>query len=137
MMHFGSIENLSHATRDELLGIQDMGEISADAILNYFSDEKNRTQIAELQALGVNMESHIHVEENPAFSDKTFVITGTLPTMSRADARKFIESKGGRVSGSVSKKTDYLLAGDDAGSKLAKAQQLGTKIINEDELRNL
>ncbi len=137
MMHFGSIENLLHATRDELLGIQDMGEISADAILNYFSDENNRTQIAELQALGVNMESHIHVEENPAFSDKTFVITGTLPTMSRADARKFIESKGGRVSGSVSKKTDYLLAGDDAGSKLAKAQQLGTKIINEDELRNL
>ncbi len=137
MAAFGSLAKLSEAREEELLAVPDMGEISAKAILAFFGDEKNRAVLKELEAAGVNF-----VQEQPALAGnelagKTFVITGTLPTLGRKECAELIEAHGGKVAGSVSKKTSYLVAGEAAGSKLTKAQELGIAILTEEELRNM
>lgn len=121
----------------ELAAIEGIGEISARAIVDYFKVHENWEMIFALRSRGVNTSSKQY-NSKPAggnmFEGLTFVITGTLPRMSREEAKAYIESLGGKVSGSVSKKTDYLVAGEAAGSKLTKAQELGITIIDEDQL---
>ena len=114
-----------------------MGDISVNAILTYFKDAFNRDIIADMRAAGVNMTLHDSGIVDEALAGKTFVITGTLHDMGRKECDEFIEAHGGKVTGSVSKKTDYLVAGEAAGSKLTKAQSLGITIISEAELREL
>ena len=113
------------------------GEIMADSVVQYFSLESTKHLISELKALGVKMTPSEKRAEGGVFEGKTFVLTGTLPTMSRKEASKIIEDNGGKTSSSVSKKTDYVLAGESAGSKLTKAQSLGVKIISEEEFLNM
>lgn len=122
----------------ELAALPDVGEISAKAIVDYFWNMDHMAMIYDLANSGVNVyaEKKSHAVDS-TFSGKTFVITGTLPTMSRNDAAAYIEERGGKVSGSVSKKTDYLVCGEAAGSKLDKAKALGVPVISEDELKQL
>lgn len=138
MKHFGSIEELASAPADRLTDVDDVGSVTADAVRAFFDDEQNIRIIDRLKEAGVNMKMEEPAEQaEQIFEGKTFVITGTLPSMDRKAAAALIEERGGKVSGSVSKKTDYLLAGEAAGSKLTKAQQLGTTIIDEDEFRKM
>lgn len=137
MARFGSIEKLQSASVEEILAVQDMGEISARHIREYFSEEDNIELLKELKELGLSMEAQEETVAGRDLEGKTFVITGTLPTMDRKEAAELIESHGGRVTGSVSKKTDYLVAGEAAGSKLQKAKELGVKVIREGDLRGL
>ncbi len=112
--------------------MNDIGEVSANCILEFFGKEENRQMIERMREYGVNMQSR----EQPLgskFQGMTVVITGTLPTLGRKDAAEMIEAQGGKVSGSVSKKTTMLLAGENAGSKLTKAQELGIQVITEEE----
>lgn len=134
MKCFKTMENLQNATIDELTAINDIGEISAECIRSYFDDEKNLAVLTRLKEHGVNMETQETKIIESAISSKTFVVTGTLPTLGRKEAQAMIEQYGGKVSGSVSKKTDYVLAGENAGSKLTKAQELGIPVVSEDEL---
>ena len=138
MKHFGSIDELASAPADRLTDVDDVGSVTADAVRAFFDDEQNIRIIDRLKEAGVNMKMEEPAEQaEQIFDGKTFVITGTLPSMDRKAAAALIEERGGKVSGSVSKKTDYLLAGEAAGSKLTKAQQLGTTIIDEDEFRKM
>ncbi len=138
MKHFGSIDELASAPADRLTDVDDVGSVTADAVRAFFDDEQNIRIIDRLKEAGVNMKMEKPAEQaEQIFEGKTFVITGTLPSMDRKAAAALIEERGGKVSGSVSKKTDYLLAGEAAGSKLTKAQQLGTTIIDEDEFRKM
>lgn len=130
---FGSMENLMAAREEELLDINDLGTVSAKNILNFFANAENRRIIEELKAAGLKMESDAKTQSGN-LSGKTFVITGTLSILSRKEAAELIENNGGKVAGSVSKKTDYLIAGDAAGSKLDKANSLGIAVITEEEL---
>lgn len=135
---YADMNALMAAGKEELMTLPDFGEIAANDITEFFAKEENRKNIEELAALGVNMKSLSALEhKDDRFSGMTFVLTGTLPTMKRDEASAIIESYGGKASGSVSKKTTYVLAGADAGSKLTKAQQLGIKIINEDEFKKM
>ena len=132
MKHFGSIDELASAPADRLTDVDDVGSITADAVRAFFNDEQNIRIIDRLKEAGVNMKMEEPAEkQEQIFAGKTFVITGTLPSMDRKAAAALIEERGGKVSGSVSKKTDYLLAGEAAGSKLTKARQIGTTIIDE------
>lgn len=133
---FSNIQALMAASLEELTAVNDIGQVSAGCIRDYFDEEKNRRIIERLIAAGVNMESGEQASGG-RFEGMTFVITGTLPGMDRKEAQTMVEANGGKVSGSVSKKTTYLLAGENAGSKLAKAQELGTKIIDEAEFRKM
>ena len=126
-----------NATEEEILAVRDMGEVSAKAITRFFADEENRREIDDLAAQGVRMEAEAAAAGDDALAGKTFVLTGTLPTLGRKECAALIEAHGGRVTGSVSKKTDYLVAGEAAGSKLTKAQALGIAILSEDELQAL
>jgi DNA ligase (NAD+) len=135
LKHFGSIDAVAEASADSLTEADDVGGITADAVRAFFDDERNIQMIERLKAAGVNMSMNEPAEQKEQiFAGKVFVITGTLPNMDRKAAASLIESYGGKVSGSVSKKTDYLVAGEAAGSKLAKAQELGTEIIDEEGL---
>lgn len=133
MLHFGSIDALSAADLESIMAVRDIGEISARAIFDYFRDEANISIINRLKEQGVNMV----LEDTGIVSDilggKTVVITGTLPTLGRSEAKALVEANGGKAAGSVSKKTDYVLAGEAAGSKLTKAQELGITVIDEAE----
>ena len=137
MQHFGSIDALAAASEEEILTVRDMGEISARAIANYFKDPEDQKILAAFRAAGVNFTQRQAGPVDERLAGKTFVITGTLPSLSRKDAAALIESRGGRVTGSVSKKTDYLVAGEAAGSKLQKAQDLGIAILDEAGLQSL
>lgn len=137
LRHFGTISAAAEASVEELLQIDDIGEITAEAVYGFFRDGKTRKLIEELAACGVNMEMTRQAPAGGPLEGLTFVITGTLPGMGRKEAAELIEAAGGKVTGSVSKKTDYLLAGEAAGSKLEKARKLGTAIIGEDELKRL
>ncbi|WP_298461641.1 NAD-dependent DNA ligase LigA [uncultured Mitsuokella sp.] len=137
MQHFGSIDALAAASEEEILTVRDMGEISARAIANYFKDPEDQKILAAFRAAGVNFTQRQAGPVDERLAGKTFVITGTLPSLSRKDAAALIESHGGRVTGSVSKKTDYLVAGEAAGSKLQKAQDLGIAILDEAGLQSL
>ncbi len=133
---FGSMEAILSADFDELADIDGIGKITADSLKAYFALPQSLELMEELKALGVNMTSG-KVIKDERFSGLTFVLTGTLPTYSRSEASEIIESFGGKVSSSVSKKTDYVLAGEEAGSKLTKAEALGVKIIDENEFLNM
>ena len=137
MKHFKNIETLSHASMDELQDVNDIGEVSAECIRRFFLDEENRKIISRLNEYGVNMSvEEAEVLESP-ISGKTVVVTGTLPSLGRKEAQELIEKYGGKAAGSVSKKTDYVLAGEAAGSKLTKAQELGIPVLSEEEFKTL
>lgn len=136
---FSNIWEVAMATEDVLKGIDGIGDISAHDIYTYFHKPANYEHVKRLAALGVNVVSQSydngsHIIANGMFSGMTFVITGTLPTMKRNEAEALITKNGGKVTGSVSKKTNYLVAGEAAGSKLDKAKKLGVPIISEDDL---
>lgn len=135
-MNFGTLEKIMSATKEEILLIDGFGEIMAESAVEFFALEPTKKMIEELQNAGVNMKSLAEVKDN-RFLGMTFVLTGTLPTMSRAEASEIIEGFSGKTSSSVSKKTTYVLAGEDAGSKLIKAQTLGITIISEEEFKNM
>ena len=137
MRAFRSIPVLMQAGEDEILAVRDMGEISAQAITRFFADAENQREIKDLSAQGVKMEADEPAVGDGKLAGKTFVITGTLRTLGRKECAALIENHGGRVTGSVSKKTDYLVAGEAAGSKLQKAQTLGIPILDEAGLRGL
>ncbi len=131
--HFGNMESIMAATVEEVSSIDDVGEKMAESLVHYFSEPETKELIERMKAAGVNMIA----EERPvggALEGKTFVLTGTLPTLKRSEAQKLIEDNGGKVSGSVSKKTDFVVAGIDAGSKLDKANALGVSVLTEEEL---
>lgn len=128
--HFGSIDALMAASAEELERVNEVGPRVAAAIVDFFREPRNRELVERLREAGVRMTAEMRVTTTQ-LEGLTFVLTGTLPTMTREEAKERIESAGGRVSGSVSKKTDYVVAGDDAGSKLDKARSLGIKIIDD------
>ena len=130
---FGSLDKLRNATYEELIAIEDVGEVVADSVLSFFHDPRISQQIDDLLSYGVAPEADRAVTASP-ISGKTIVVTGTLPTLSRKEAEDLIMSHGGKAAGSVSKKTDYVLAGEAAGSKLTRAQQLGIPVIDEQTL---
>ena len=139
---FGAIDAIITASDEELIAVPDLGEISVKHIRSYFEDEDNIKLLNELKSLGLNLGSvedrqqqTTQIDEN--FSGKKFVLTGTLENFTRNEAKVLIEARGGKVSGSVSKNTDYVIAGDSAGSKLQKAIELNIKILNEKEFKAL
>ena len=138
--HFGSIEKLEAASVEELSSVYEIGEVMAIAIREWFDNEHNQALLARLKEAGVLMQV-MRAENEVAipriFEGKQFVLTGTLPTLKRDEAKAFIEARGGRVNSSVSKKTDFVVAGEEAGSKLERAQELGIKILAEEALLNL
>jgi DNA ligase (NAD+) len=128
--HFGSIDTLMEASEDELTKVNEVGPKVAEAVREFFEEEKNRELVRQLAAAGVVMTAEKRVTTT-VLEGLTFVLTGTLPTLTREQAKERIEAAGGRVSGSVSKKTSYVVAGEEAGSKLEKAEQLGVKVLDE------
>jgi DNA ligase (NAD+) len=139
--HFGKLDAIMDATEEQLLTVSDVGPIVAKSLRTFFDQSHNREVVEHLRACGVTWEES-EVAEPAAvvpkpLSGKTFVITGTLPTLSRDQAKDMLEAAGAKVSGSVSKKTDYLLAGSDAGSKLDKARDLGVAVMDEAGLAEL
>ena len=132
--HFGTLDTLINATAEEILNVRGIGSIIADGVVAYFSDPAGKRLVEKLRSYGVNFTEPRAVSAGGPLSGKTVVITGTLPTLSRAKATATIEAAGGRVTGSVSKSTDFLVAGEEAGSKLEKAKSLGVEIIDEAEL---
>ena len=134
MEHFGSIHAVADASMEQLVEVNDNGEISAKAIYQYFHDAKSKELLERMQKHGVNMVRLQAAGSDDVLANHTFVITGTLPTMGRKEAAELIELHGGKVSSSVSKKTNYLLAGENAGSKLDKANALGVTVLTEEEL---
>lgn len=135
---FKNIENLANASFEELSEIDDVGPIVANSISEFFSQEQTKDLLEKLKVAGVNMQL-LNIDENidERFAGKTFVLTGSLDKYSREQASEVIEKFGGKVSGSVSKKTSYVLAGEDAGSKLTKAQSLGITVISEEEFEEM
>lgn len=135
--HFGNLDALLHASEEQLLEVADIGPVVAKSITAYFTDPLNIELIEQLRAAGVAWPEHV-VENRPKpLAGKTFVLTGTLPTLSRDAAAEKIEAAGGKVAGSVSKKTSYVVAGAEAGSKLVKAEELGLTILDEAGLLQL
>ncbi|MEG0546357.1 MAG: NAD-dependent DNA ligase LigA [Oscillospiraceae bacterium] len=134
--HYENIENIEVASKNSLMAIDGFGEIMADAVINFFALPESKALISDLKSFGLNMKSGKKVIDN-RFDGKTFVLTGTLTQFTRTDASDIIESFGGKTSGSVSKKTSYVLAGEDAGSKLTKAQDLSVEIISEEQFKNM
>lgn len=134
---FKSIEGLKNATFEELVSVPDVGDIVAQDVMSFFKEEKVLETIDELLALGVNPKfEEVEVTENP-FMGKTVVATGSLQNYSRSEIKEKLESLGAKVAGSVSKKTDYVIAGEAAGSKLTKAQELGVKVLSEEEFEEI
>jgi DNA ligase (NAD+) len=129
--HFGGIDALLKADEAQLLDVADVGPVVARSILQFLADPMNVELIEQLRANGVHWEEGASEARPKPLAGLTFVLTGTLPTMGRDEAEERIEGAGGKVAGSVSKKTSYLVAGDDAGSKLAKAETLGVPVIDE------
>lgn len=137
MLHYGSIDALAEADVESIQQVRDIGSIGSQAIYEYFRDDVNLDILRRLKEYGVNMELQDTGIVDDVLAGKTVVVTGTLPTLSRNDAKNLIEAHGGKAAGSVSQKTDYVLAGEAAGSKLVKAQELGITIIDEAEFLQL
>jgi len=134
--HYGSMERLAAASREELSGIYEVGEVVAAAVGDWFQQPRHRALLKRLAASGVKMDV-ARAGRRPVervFEGKQFVLTGTLPTMKRDEAKAFIEERGGRVTSAVSKKTDFVVAGEEAGSKLDRAQELGLRVVDEAQL---
>ncbi len=134
--HFGTLDAIMDASPEELQQVTEVGPRVGEAIVQFFAEPRNRELVERLRKAGLQFQGK-KKERGTKLAGKTFVLTGTLPSLSRDDAKKMIEDAGGKVSGSVSKKTDYVLAGSDAGSKLDKAKELGIAIIDEDAMRDL
>jgi DNA ligase (NAD+) len=134
--HFGSMESLMSAGEEELQKVVEVGPRIAKSIAEFFAARSNRELVAKLEKFGLNL-TGTKKERGTKLSGQTFVITGTLANYSREAAKQLIEDAGGKVAGSVSKKTNYLLAGSDAGSKLEKAKELGVPIIGEKDIEQL
>ena len=134
---FGSIESIMSATAEEISEIDGFGDIMSESVFSAFHDKHFAELVDELKSLGVKMEYEKQESGDNRFDGKTFVLTGTLPTMTRDEAKEIIVRLGGKAAGSVSKKTSYVVAGEDAGSKLTKAQELGITILNEQEFLDM
>jgi DNA ligase (NAD+) len=134
--HFGSIDAIMDADEEALSSVPDVGPVVAASIRRFFAEQHNRDVIEQLKAQGVNPVAEA-VPQGTTLAGKTFVLTGTLPNWTREEASMHIQAAGGKVSGSVSKKTAYLVAGEEAGSKLTKAQELGVTVLDEDALKAL
>ncbi|MCP2239104.1 NAD-dependent DNA ligase LigA [Thermoanaerobacterium thermosaccharolyticum] len=135
--HFKTMDSLEEASFDELTNIEEVGPKMADSIIAFFKEKQNREILDKLKEAGVNMVKKKSENTSNIFDGLTFVLTGTLSNYTRDEAKKLIEERGGKVTGSVSKKTNYVVAGTDPGSKLSKAQQLGVKVIDEEEFENM
>jgi DNA ligase (NAD+) len=136
--HFGNLDALSKASVDDLQEIEGVGPNIAEAIVDWFARPVNKNLLKKLQAVGLwPIEKESGKKKEGALTGLTFVVTGTLPTLTRDGVKEFIESNGGKVTDSVSKKTSYLVLGEEPGSKFEKAKSLGVKIIGEDELKKL
>ena len=134
---FKNIDNLQNATYEELIEIDDMGEIMAQSVFEFFNQTQTKDLIEKFKLYGINMQVEENEETDNRFEGKIFVLTGGLENFSRKEAEEIIEKLGGKTSSSVSKKTTYVLAGEDSGSKLLKAQKLGIEIINEQDFINM
>lgn len=133
-----NLTNLMNATLDELVNLDDVGQITAESILDYLSDENNIKFINDLIKVGMNPQYEVQeVNTNNIFAGKTVVLTGKLVELTRNEAKEYLEKYGAKVTGSVTSKTDLVIAGEKAGSKLAKAEQLGIRVINEEEFANM
>lgn len=135
-VHFKTLDALAAATEEELAKIDEIGAVIAKSIVNFFSQEQNKEIVENLRCHNVNFTSFEEKKEG-IFSGKVFVLTGTLPSLTRNEASKIIEDNGGKVSSSVSKKTDFVLAGEEAGSKLVKANSLGIRVLDEETFKNM
>ena len=137
---FTSVELLASATEDEIADVYGIGSEIARSIVEWFQHETNQKLVDRLRELGLQLQIGVDADESPAdrpLAGKTFVLTGTLPTLKRSDAKAKIERAGGKVTGSVSKKTDFVVAGEAAGSKLTKAESLGVAVLDESEFLRL
>jgi len=134
--HFGSMEELESASVEELQAVNEVGPRIAESIVEFFGIAANRKLVERLREAGLTLTGH-KKQRGTKLAGKTFVLTGTLAHFTRDEAKKMIEDAGGKVTGSVSKKTDYLVAGTDAGSKLDKAKELGVKVVDENEMEKL
>jgi DNA ligase (NAD+) len=137
---YGSLDEIAAASAEQLTQTEDIGEVIAQSIYEWFRNPRNQLLIERLRTAGLNFTSNTSQPRqtgNSAIAGRTFVLTGTLPTLKREEAVAKIEASGGKISSSVSKKTDYVVAGEEAGSKLAKAQELGLKVIDETALLKL
>jgi DNA ligase (NAD+) len=137
--HFGSLDRIVDASVEQLLEVNDVGPVVAQSIRTFFDQPHNREVVEQLRACGIRWDEHEGTADTSPkpLAGKTFVLTGGLPALTRDEAKDLIEAAGGKVSGSVSKKTDYVVAGEEAGSKLDKARELGVAVIDEDALRKL
>lgn len=135
--HFRTMDAIMAASAEDLQKVEEFGEKMALSLVNFLSQDQTQHTISRLKELGVNMESTQQRSRGGVFEGLTFVLTGTLPTYTRSEATQMIEERGGKVSGSVSKKTSYVLAGEEAGSKLEKAVQLGITVIDEDTFKKM
>lgn len=133
---FGDLDNIMNASAEQIAEIDGFGGVMAQSVYNAFHEEHMTELVRRLRECGINTE-YEKIQIDDRFAGKTFVLTGTLPTLKRSEAKALIEKYGGKASGSVSKKTDYVLAGEDAGSKLDKAQQLGIEIITEEQFKDM
>ena len=137
MAHFGTLSALMEAKEEELVSLDDVGAIVASSITEFFAQNENREFVERLLSYGVSPKVHSQEDAGTLFAGMTFVLTGTLPTLSRAQAEELIRKNGGKAAGSVSKKTSVVLAGESAGSKLEKAKTLGVRIMEEEEFLSL
>ena len=133
---FGTLDALMSATEEELTAVPDIGGITAKSLLDWFQNEQSQHLIQTLREAGVSFDS-MEAPVGDKLAGKTFVLTGTLANLDRKEASALIEAQGGKVSGSVSKKTSYVVAGEAAGSKLKKANELGIPVLTEEELMKL
>ena len=136
--HFRSMDALMNASIEDLSAVRDIGEVTAQGIVDFFKDEHNQHMIDRFKVMGLNMDYiDTAIGKESPFRDKTVVLTGTLETLTRPQATKLLEDQGAHVTGSVSKKTDFVIAGAEAGSKLTKARELGVTVLSEEEFRNM
>jgi DNA ligase (NAD+) len=135
--HFGSVDAIAAADEENLQEADEVGPKVARAIREFFAEERNRSLVEQLRAAGLQFQQEIRRKAAGPLEGKAFVLTGTLPSLTREDAKARIEAAGGKVTGSVSKKTDYVVAGEEAGSKLDKARALGVAVIGENELLDM
>ena len=134
---YKTIENLTNASLEDLTETEDVGKITAKSVYEFFKQEQTKDLLEKLSLAGVNMADKKQKIKDKRFVGKTFVLTGSLENYSRDEASKIIESFGGKTSSSVSKKTNYVLAGEEAGSKLTKAEELGIEIITEEQFEKM
>ncbi len=131
--HFGDLDALEHAKVEELSSVHEIGDVIAQSVHDFFHGEAGKHAIAELKRVGINPKMEKAAATDQPLEGKTVVVTGTLQRLKRDEIERLITDLGGRAAGSVSRKTSFLVAGDDAGSKLAKAKELGVEILTEDQ----